>query len=775
MRSVIVFGDSHGIGYAASKAFLKAGYHVYGCASNREDPRGHELVMANKNWRHEYVDIAAEKQVESFLERTEQDIGGSPDAVLICAGLGYARRSVTEMDDREARRVMEVNLLGPAYVLKYSIPHLRKAGGMIAFCGSIAADTLDTGADWAYGATKAGAARLFQEAAADPKNNRIRFVEFRLGYIKTRMTAADDQTQWLRKTPYAQAGTPEEIAALMLKTVEDTSLGQYTKIERKGGGYPVKPPAFPKPVRSAGMLMPVFSLPNAYGCGSLGPEARQFIDILVKGGFRYWMMLPLNTTGYGDSPYAPVSAMAGSVNLISPELLEKEGLLSENARQLLRKGEDSTRVDYGGCYRTRPQMLSDAYARFREGYAPMRVVSGYDRFCQENEFWLEDYATFMAIKLGHGGKAWWEWEEPGLRGYEPKALEEYRKAHEEDVAIWKFGQFLFYRQLETLRDYAHSRGVRLIGDIPHYIAADSVDVWGHREFFSVNSENGEITEYSGVPADDFEPNDRIWGTPTYQWENHKKDGFQWWRNRIRFQAQWFDGLRIDHVIGFLEYYAIPANGSTGVWKAGPDTPETDEEGRILQAIQNEAMRYETEIIAEDLGIKIPKGLREQMDELGWSGMRVLQFAYKIKNKMYNIDSHHLPMYYSPNMMAFTGTHDNPPLMEFLNGKHDEELNYMKYMLLDTHDGGNDGNDGSNNGNLRRKLHWALILDGYRSVASYFTLPAQDALDLGPSGTMMVRMDYTRSWRWRMQNFDGLLGRCEKLRAMAHLSGRLSSP
>ena len=311
-----------------------------------------------------------------------------------------------------------------------------------------------------------------------------------------------------------------------------------------------------------------------------------------------------------------------------------------------------------------------------------------------------------------------------------------------------FSQFLFYRQLAELRQYANACGIRIIGDLPFYVCPDSADLWARRELFMVDALNGQVLQYGGIPNRNGA--DTNWGNPCCDWERQRADGFSWWRMRIRYFASVYDVLRIDHAVGLLHCYSIPSNGGRGSWQPGPDV-----DGTFSQMIRNEADRSGADIIMEDLG-EVPPGLRERISEMGFCCTRILQYAYSAK---YFAHSSHLPMYMSEKTACFTGTHDNTPLRDFLEEKSDQDLEYMKYML---------------NVPFREDLHWALIRAAYDSPARYAIVPIQDLLELGQEACMVNREHFEKAWLWRMKDFEGLKALRRRLRAMAVLSGRLEA-
>lgn len=498
--------------------------------------------------------------------------------------------------------------------------------------------------------------------------------------------------------------------------------------------------------RVSGILTPLSCLPGPYGIGDLGKEARQFVDWMKRSGIRQWSLLPLNPTSYGNSPYQSPSAFAGNIYYISPELLEEDGLLSKEELEAAACREDDCRVDYGKLFAERPKLLFKAYERFiKKGGSEGQ---DYIRFCGEHQDWLEDYAAFMTIKEKMDHLPWQQWPE-ALAGRREPEFSAYLEQWKPNIDFWKFTQFVFFRQWDELRKYANKQEVEIIGDLPFYIAHDSADVWSHRELFAVDKKNGSVRMWAGVPADAFCDSDRNWGNPVYQWEAHEADGYQWFRRRIRISGRMYDGLRIDHVIAIRRFFGIRDGEKNGSWYDGPDMKEH----KLSQAMQEEAKKAGMFIIAEDLG-EVPPGLREHIREIGWSGMRVLQFAFTGK---YGAKSDHLPFCHDRDMVIYTGTHDHPTLKTFLEKKTDKELRYLKWWT---------GKCG------RSELRWALIEEAYKSVADQVIIPIQDILGLGDEARMVFSDDYERSWRWRLTDFavlDDALAR--RLKRLAVLTGR----
>lgn len=499
------------------------------------------------------------------------------------------------------------------------------------------------------------------------------------------------------------------------------------------------------PKRRMGILGAVSSLPGPFGIGDFGPEMLRFLEKISACGIRTLSLLPMNPTSFGNSPYQPPSACAGNIYFISPELLWEDGLLSQKDLEEARCPNTGT-IDYGRLFETRPALLKKAFSKFVERGG----LSGedYQRFCKTHSGWLDDYAAFMTIKEAENHQPFWSWPEELRQRREP-AYSRWMKEHGESDAFWKFTQFLFFSQWAQVKRHAAKKGIEVIGDAPFYVAADSADVWSRPELFMVDPATGRVELWAGVPSDDFSSSDRNWGNPVYRWENHQADDYAWFRQRIRVCAAMYDGLRIDHVIGMMRYFGIKNGASSGIWYDGPEMKDHG----FSEAVRQEAKAGGLFIIAEDLG-KIPDGLRDRMRELGWPGMRVLQFAFTGK---YNAKSNHLPFYHQPDMVVYTGTHDNPTLGEFLAQKSGKELRYMRWWLRKS---------------AQEELHWPLIEETCKSPANWAIFPIQDLLGLGNEARMVYSDDFERSWKWRLSSLDAFdSSLCRRLKGLAVLTGR----
>lgn len=484
--------------------------------------------------------------------------------------------------------------------------------------------------------------------------------------------------------------------------------------------------------------MHISSLPSPWGIGTLGAEAREFVDFLAESGQHYWQLLPVSPTGYGDSPYQPFSSFAGNPYFIDLDMLEKEGLLKKEEYQKLDWGSDPESVDYGKVYINRYPVLEIACKRLLS-----EKNAEYDRFCLENGFWLEDYALFNALKKIHGGRSWNEWED-SLRLRDAEALEKARKELSGQIDICKATQFLFYRQWEELHDYAKEKGVEFIGDMPIYVAPDSSDVWASYELFMLD-EDHRSTLVSGCPPDAFTADGQLWGNPLYDWEAMEKNGFSWWIRRIEHQFKLFDVLRIDHFRGLDSFYAIPADEDTarnGEWLPGPGM-------KLFNAINEEL--GPRRIIAEDLGF-LTESVAKLLADSEYPGMKVLQFAFDSRD-----DSGFLPHNFPRKCVAYTGTHDNDTIKGwFKNANPDDVEKAREYMRI-----GPDDDE-----------VWVMLSTLWASVADLAVACTQDLLCLGEEARMNTPGSNFGNWQWRLSDMEALEPILSKLRRMTELYGRI---
>lgn len=466
--------------------------------------------------------------------------------------------------------------------------------------------------------------------------------------------------------------------------------------------------------RGAGILLSVTSLPSEFGIGTLGEEAFRFVDLLVDLRQRYWQVLPLGPTSFGDSPYQSFSAFAGNPYLIDLRDLIKEGLLNAEEVRGYNWGSDTQDIDYAVIFESRFRVLQKAFERFDIS------TEKYLDFCGGNEDWLDEYSFFMAVKTFSDNVEWTMWEE-GLKNREPACMKKYRKLLEDQINFWKFCQYKFFTQWDRLKKYANSRGVQIIGDIPLYVALDSADVWVHREQFLL-SDQGVPSVVAGCPPDAFSDDGQKWGNPIYDWKAMEADGFSWWRRRMAANGKLYDVIRIDHFIGVVRYYSIPApdpNARNGKWNKGPGKKLTD-------AIEETV--GPGRIIAEDLGVAVP-GVRKLMQKAGWPGMKVLLFAFDG-----NTAHEYLPHNYTDTCtVVYAGTHDNDTVVGYFRDKTEYELAFLyEYLGIDS----------------KEEIPDAVIRLAYSSIADIVIIQMQDILKLGNEARMNLPSTIGLNWRWR---------------------------
>lgn len=490
--------------------------------------------------------------------------------------------------------------------------------------------------------------------------------------------------------------------------------------------------------RSSGILMPISALPAPYGIGTLGKAARDFVDFLHEAGQAWWQILPVGHTSYGDSPYQCLSAYAGNPYFVDLDLLVQDGLLKQEEIDALPWGEDCGRVDYAILYENRFPLLEKAV---RRGWKRDRVVV--EAFVSSNESWLPDYALFMAVKRHFGMVAWTEWPEEDIRLHTDEAVAEYEKKLEGDIRLFTYIQFLFFRQWNALREYAHGKGVGIIGDLPIYVALDSADVWAAPENFQLDGRNVP-TAVSGVPPDYFSADGQLWGNPLYNYEYMEKTGYGWWIRRIGGAKKLYDMIRIDHFRGFESYWAVPYGEKTaqkGRWVKGPGM-------KLVGALAGwfKGLRF----IAEDLGYPTPEVTRLLRDS-GFPGMKVLEFAFDSRDS-----SDYLPHTYSPHCVCYTGTHDNSPLMAWREEADPADIAMaVRYLGLNEEEG----------------FNWGILRGGMSSVAELFVAQLQDYLELGSEARMNTPGVLGGNWQWRLLPGQLTEPLTERIAGMTRLYGR----
>lgn len=467
-------------------------------------------------------------------------------------------------------------------------------------------------------------------------------------------------------------------------------------------------------MRASGILMPISALPSPHGIGTMGQQARQFVDFLHKAGQSYWQILPICPTSYGDSPYQSFSTYAGNPYLIDLDELSAQGLLKPKEYKHIDWQSTPDCINYGVLYEKRYAVLHLACERLLA--AP---PADYLDFVKKNRFWLPDYALFMALKDAHGGACWQQWEE-SLRRREPDAIKTARKRYAKEIAFWQAVQYLFYRQWQALKSYANAKNIRIIGDLPIYIALDSVDVWSEPKQFQLD-ENLNPTEVAGCPPDGFSATGQLWGNPLYDWDAMAKDGYAWWVRRIRHMCSIYDVVRIDHFRGFAGYYAIPYGSETAIggrWRTGP--------GYALFAAIKKKLGDPC-IIAEDLGF-LTQDVNDLLRRCGYPGMKVLEFGFDSRD-----GGEYRPHGYPVNSIAYVGTHDNEPVNGWMETASPEDVaRAVQYLNLTKQEG----------------YHWGMMRGIWASASELAIVQAQDILGLGHEARMNTPSTVGNNWCWR---------------------------
>ena len=496
--------------------------------------------------------------------------------------------------------------------------------------------------------------------------------------------------------------------------------------------------------RTAGILLSVSSLPGRFGIGCFSKSAYDFVDWLKEAGQTYWQILPLGPTSYGDSPYQSFSTFAGNPYFISLEALVEEGVLTEAECEAADFGDKPGSVDYEKMYQARYPLLRKAYERSK-----ISENQDYQRFVADNGWWLGDYALFMAVKDRFDGAPWTEWAED-IRLRWPNAMDYYRRELYFDVEFQQYLQYTFYMQWMKLKNYANDRGIRLIGDIPIYVAMDSADTWAHPELFQLDENNVPLA-VAGCPPDGFSAIGQLWGNPLYRWDYHRDTGYEWWISRLEYCFRLYDVVRIDHFRGFDEYYSIPYEATTAVdghWEKGP--------GMALFARVEEALGRR-EVIAEDLGY-VTDSVRELVRSSGFPGMKVLEFAFDSRDS--GCANDYLPHNYEENCVAYTGTHDNETIRGWFDSISTEEQEMAREYLCDSR-------------TPKKELNWTFISLIMRSSARICIIPMQDYLGYGNECRMNKPSTVGINWKWRLTEGELTEVLKKKLYDMARRYGRLA--
>ena len=475
--------------------------------------------------------------------------------------------------------------------------------------------------------------------------------------------------------------------------------------------------------RSSGVLMHITSLPNAFGIGSFGQSAYDFVDFLVETKQTYWQILPLTTTSYGDSPYQSFSAIAGNTHLIDFDLLTQMGLLKEADYASVNFGDDSTSVDYERIFYARRPILETAVKNF---LANQSFQADFKSFEKNNQLWLDDFAEFMAIKEHFGNQALQKWDDKKAVARDPKTLEKYRTMLADQIQYFKVTQYFFFKQWTELKNYANQKGIQIIGDMPIYVAADSVEVWTKPELFQLDKERNPLF-VAGVPADQFSVTGQLWGNPLYDWKEHKKQGYAWWIHRIEESFKIYDVLRIDHFKGFSDYWQVDGKADIakyGSWQPGPGYD-------LFKAVKEQL--GDLPIIAEDLG-NIDDKARKLLADCNYPGMKILQFGFEdVSGK--SLDS---PHYCIPHSIVYTGTHDNDVTNGWYNGLTEQQQQYINDYTHRSED---------------ESICQAMIRQLFATVSNTAIATMQDVLDLPASSRMNVPSTIGGNWQWRMQQSD----------------------
>lgn len=492
-------------------------------------------------------------------------------------------------------------------------------------------------------------------------------------------------------------------------------------------------------MRSSGILLHISSLPSRFGIGRMGRAAYDFVDFLQMSETAYWQILPLSPTSYGDSPYQSFSVYAGNPYFIDFVQLEEQGLLEKEDYSGILWQRSSDTIDYELLYRSNITVLRRAFARFIR-----KPARGYASFKKQNP-WLADYALFMALKDEHEGAPWYEWEK-GLAMREKAAVDEAKKRLSSEIELYCFIQFIFSQQWTALKKYANTHNVEIIGDMPIYVAYDSADVWCSPELFALDEEKRPV-EVAGCPPDPFSPTGQLWGNPLYDWDYHKKTGYQWWIARLRHTAALYDVVRIDHFRGFESYYTIPygnKDATVGKWRKGPNKA-------LFLAAKKEL--GELRIIAEDLGFITP-GVRKMLDALGYPGMKVLQFGFS------DADNEHLPHNFkTQNMVAYTGTHDNETLRGWLEAADKKTIRFAKAYLRCK----------------KQQIPDEMVAACWQSIADLAVAQMQDFLHADKAGRMNTPSTLGGNWQYRTFPDDFTPELAKSIRKLNRTYGRAVKP
>jgi 4-alpha-glucanotransferase len=487
--------------------------------------------------------------------------------------------------------------------------------------------------------------------------------------------------------------------------------------------------------RSSGILFHPTSLPGKYGIGTLGKEAYAFIDFLKKSRQKLWQIFPLGPTGYGDSPYQSFSSFAGNPYLIDFDLLIEAHLLSEEDLRDVFFGDNEEYIDYGAIYNQKYPLLRKAYENFKSS-DNHEMRENLEHFKRENASWLNDYSLYISLKNHFNGLPWNEWAHD-IKNREHGAMEHYKNELADDIEYHNFIQFLFFKQWGDVKRYANENGIKIIGDIPIFVAADSSDAWANPEIFLFDEERKPV-KVAGVPPDYFSATGQLWGNPLYNWQKLKETNYSWWVERVRANLSTCDIIRIDHFRGFEAYWAVPYGDDTainGQWEPGPGID-------LFNAIKSQL--GELPIIAEDLGL-MTQGVIDLREATGFPGMKILGFAFDSGE-----ENDYLPHTYTKNCVVYTGTHDNDTLIGWFQKAKEEDRQFARDYL---------------NSRSDDEIHWDAIRGAWSSVANMAISPVQDFLGLGSEARINTPGVAAGNWQWRLRHevlTDELAERIAKL-------------
>ena len=491
-------------------------------------------------------------------------------------------------------------------------------------------------------------------------------------------------------------------------------------------------------MRASGILLPISSIPSSYGIGTFSKEAYEFVDFLEEAGQSYWQILPLGPTGYGDSPYQSFSTFAGNPYYIDLEKLIEDGILTKEQCEACDWGGSLEYIDYEKIYRSRFKVLKIAFEN-----SGIERNEDFRNFVESNAHWLEDYALYMAVKDSFEGVSWIEWDED-IRLRKDCALSSYKEKLKEEILFYEFQQYLFSIQWMKLKKYANDKGIKIIGDIPIYVAFDSADTWANPELFQFD-ENGLPTGVAGCPPDSFSATGQLWGNPLYRWDYHKETGFAWWVERIAYCFKLYDVVRIDHFRGFDEYYNIPYGDKTaefGKWEKGP--------GFELFKVLKEKLGSR-QVIAEDLGFLTPSVIK-LVKKTGYPGMKILQFAFDSRE-----ESDYLPHNYTQNSVVYTGTHDNDTTVGWFRSIGRKDRSFAKrYLSIRSN----------------KEVEWVFIRAALSSVSDTAVIPMQDYLGLGGEARINTPSTLGDNWKWRMTKDQATKELAQRIFGMCKLYGRI---